>query len=330
MRVVRVTRFGGPEVLVVGEAPDPVAGSGQVVVEVAVAGMTFVETRIRAGTDPWHAPPELPYVPGGVVAGRVGEIGPDVDPGWSGRRVLAETGDEGGFAERALAAVADLIPVPDGLDLAGAVALHTDGSTAAGLVEGARIRAGEWVLVEAAAGGVGTLLVQLAVAVGARVVGAARGARKLDLVRELGAAAAVDYSEPDWTRQLLRATGGAGPDVVFDGVGGEIGRAAFATAARGGRFSVHGGSGGPATEIDPAEAGRRGVEVIGIEQLSGFGPHMRRWAGQVMSAAVAGRLRPVIGQTYPLERAADAHAAVQERRSTGKTLLLVRPRARRR
>ncbi|GAA4210746.1 zinc-binding dehydrogenase [Streptosporangium oxazolinicum] len=323
MRVVRVTRFGGPEVLVPGEAPDPVAGPGQVVVEVSVAGITFVETQIRRGVDRWHARPEPPYVPGGTVAGRVSSLGAGVDPDWSGRRVIAGTREGGGFAERAVAATQDLIPVPEGLGLTEAVALHTDGGTALGLVEGARIRPGEWVLVEAAGGGVGSLLVQLAQAAGARVVGAARGARKLELARDLGAEAAVDYSDPGWTDRVREATGGSGPDVVFDGVGGEIGRAAFEVTAEGGRFSVHGASSGQVTAIDPERARRRAVEVIGIEQLFDFGPRMGRWAERVMSETVAGRIRPVIGQTFPLERAADAHAAIESRAALGKTLLLI-------
>ncbi|MGW4959181.1 zinc-binding dehydrogenase [Nonomuraea sp. NPDC004186] len=321
MRVVRVTGFGGPEVLVPGEAPDPVAGPGQVVVEVAVAGVTFVETQIRRGTDQWHARPELPYVPGGLVAGRVSSAGEGVDPAWAGRRVIAGTGETGGFAERAVAVAEDLFPVPDGLELPEAVALHSDGSTAQGLIEGAKVRPGEWVLVEAAAGGVGSLLVQLARTAGARVVGAARGSRKLDLIRELGAEAAVDYSEPGWTGRVLEATGGAGPDVVFDGVGGEIGRAAFEVTARGGRFSVHGASSGEVTVVDPAR--REDVDVIGIEQLFDFGPHLARWAEQMMAQAAAGLVRPVIGQTFPLERAADAHAAIEHRTALGKTLLLI-------
>ncbi|MFG6192703.1 zinc-binding dehydrogenase [Nonomuraea sp. JJY05] len=323
MRVVRVIGFGGPEVLVPGEAPDPEAGPGQVVVEVAVAGVTFVETQIRRGTDKWHARPELPYVPGGLVAGRVSSAGEEVDPAWVGRRVIAGTGETGGFAERAVAAVEDLFAVPDGLGLPEAVALHSDGSTAQGLIEGAKVRPGEWVLVEAAAGGVGSLLVQLARTAGARVVGAARGSRKLDLIRELGAEAAVDYSEPGWTERVLEATGGAGPEVVFDGVGGEIGRAAFEVTARGGRFSVHGASSGEATVIDPEQARRKDVEVIGIEQLFDFGPHVVRWAEQMMAQAAAGLVRPVIGQTFPLERAADAHAAIEYRTALGKTLLLI-------
>jgi NADPH2:quinone reductase len=323
MRVVHVTRFGGPEVLLAGEVPDPVAEQGQVVVEVSAAGITFVETQIRRGVDEWHDRPELPYVPGGVVAGQVGSVGAGVDPGWLGRRVIAETGQTGGFAQLAAVDVAGLIPVPDGLGLPEAAALHPDGSTALGLVEGVRIRPAEWVLIEAAGGGVGSLLVQLARSAGARIVGAARGKRKLDLARKLGADAVVDYSEPDWTKQVLDATGGTGPDVVFDGVGGEIGRAAFEIVGRGGRFSMHGAASGEPTVVDPAEAHRRGVTVIGIEQLFAFGPSMRQWAERVMSEAVAGRIRPIIGQTFPLERAADAHACIESRSGVGKTLLLV-------
>ncbi|MER7164752.1 zinc-binding dehydrogenase [Micromonospora sp. NPDC000207] len=324
MRAVQVTRFGGPEVLVSAEVPEPVAGPGQVLVTVAVAGMSFVETQIRRGADRWHARPELPYVPGSVVAGRVTAVGAGVESDWVGRRVLANLpGHMGGFAERAVTGVADLAVVPDGLGLPEAVALHSNGSAALGLARGAGIRSGEWVLVEAAAGGVGTLLVQLARLAGARVVGAARGQRKLDLVGELGADVTVDYSEPGWTDRVRAATGGTGPDLVFDGVGGEIGRAAFEVTAVGGRFSVHGAASGRPTVIDPEEARRRRIQVIGIEQLPGFGPNMLGWAGEMMALAVDGRIRPVVGQTFPLDRAAEAHASIESRTGVGKTLLLL-------
>lgn len=323
MRAVLVTRFGGPEVMVLGEVPDPVPGPGQAVVDVAVSGVTFVETQMRAGTDRWHERPALPYVPGGMVAGRVSAAGDGTDPGWVGRRVLAGTGNTGGFAERAVVDAIELIPVPDRLDLSDAVALHTDGSTATGLVEGAQIKAGDWVLVEAAAGGVGSLLVQLAVTAGAHVVAAARGERKLDATRALGAEIAVDYSQPGWAEQVREATGGSGPDVVFDGVGGAIGRAAFEVTARGGRFSVHGASSGEPTIIDPQEAHTRGVQVLPIEQLFTFGPKMRGWAEQIMAETAAGRVRPMIGQTFPLEQAAAAHAAIESRQALGKTLITV-------
>jgi NADPH2:quinone reductase len=323
MRVVEAVGFGGPEVLVPGERPDPVAAAGQVVVDVAVAGLTFVETQIRRGTDRWHERPALPYVPGGLVAGVVSATGSGVDPAWLGRRVVAGTGETGGFAERAVAPVDDVFPVPDGVALPQAVALYSDGATALGLVEQAGLRPDDRVLVEAAAGGVGSLLVQLARVAGAWVVGAARGPRKLDVVRELGAEAAVDYSEPGWAGRLLDATGGLGPTVVFDGVGGPIGRAAFEVTARAGRFSIHGASSGEVTRVDPAEALDRGVRVIGIEQLFGFGPHVRGWAERMMSYAAAGLVRPLIGQTFALDRAADAHAAVENRTAVGKTLLIV-------
>lgn len=320
MRAVFVTRFGGPEVMVLGEAPDPAPGAGQVLVDVAFAGVTFVETQIRAGTDRWHERPELPFVPGGMVAGRVGAAGDGVDAEWVGRRVLAGTGETGGFAERAVADAGELIPVPDGLDLSTALALHTDGSTALGLVEGARVKPGDWVLVEAAAGGVGSILVQLAAAAGAHVVAAARGTRKLDAARALGAVAVVDYSEPGWAERVREVTGG-GPDVVFDGVGGAIGRAAFEITAGGGRFSVHGASSGEPTVVDPQEALDRGVQVLALEQLFTFGPRMHGWAEQIMAAAAAGRVRPMVGQTFPLDRAADAHAAIESRQALGKTLI---------
>jgi NADPH2:quinone reductase len=245
-----------------------------------------------------------------------------VDPGWVGRRVVART-EGGGYAERAVVPAEGLVPVPDGLGLLEAAALLHDGPTALGLVEGAGMRPGEWALVLAAGGGMGTLLVQLARAAGARVVGAARGEGKLGLVRELGAEVAVDYSEAGWPGRVREATGGAGPDVVFDGVGGRIGEEAFGITSRGGRFSAHGAASGNFADVDPQDAERRGVSVVGIERVQFAPADARRLAGQAMSEAAAGRLRPVVGQTFPLDRAADAHAAMEARGVVGKTLLLV-------
>lgn len=320
MRVAEVVAFGGPEMLVPGKRPDPVAGPGEVVVDVAVASVTFVETQIRRGFHPWHAKPQLPYVPGGLVGGHAGTAG----------RVVARTDGTGGFAERAVVPAAALFPVPDGLGLPEAVTLHSDGSTAYGLIERVKIVPGDRVLVEAAAGGVGSLLVQLARAAGAQVIGAARGARKLALVRELGADVVVDYSREGWTRQVLEATDGTGPTVVFDGVGGPIGRAAYELTARDGRFSIHGASSGEPTRADStradptrADRARRGIEVIGIDQLSGFAPEIPRRAARMMALAAEGSVRPVIGQTFPLDQAAAAHAAVESRATLGKTLIVM-------
>jgi NADPH2:quinone reductase len=306
------------------EAADPVAAPGQVVVDVSAADVLFVETRIRRGGGGRYFDVTPPYVPGGGVAGRVRSVGEGVDPGWVGRPVVTSTAERGGYAEQVAVPSEGLIPVPDGVDLREAAALLHDGNTAFGLLEGTGIEAGEWVLVTAAGGGLGILLVQLARVAGARAIGAARGKRKLDLILELGADAAVDYSQPDWTERVREATGGAGPDVVFDGAGGQIGLAAFEATARGGRFSAHGAASGGFAAIDPQEAERRGVTVRGIEQVRGAAPEIaRRRLERALAEAAAGRIRPVIGQTFPLERAADAHAAIESRDVLGKTLLVI-------
>ncbi|MGW4405273.1 zinc-binding dehydrogenase [Nonomuraea sp. NPDC004702] len=324
MRVVQVTRFGGPEVLETRTVPDPVAGPGEVVVKVRFAEINFIETQLRRGITPGPPLPEPPYVPGAGVGGLVLAVGDDVDAGLVGRRVVTRTpGFGGGNAELVVARAADLIEVPDALALADATALLIDGNTAVGLVANAAIRPGERVLVQAAAGGLGSLLVQLARAAGARVIGTAGGAAKLAVVAGLGAEATVDYSRPGWTQEVLDATGGHGLDVVFDGVGGELGRQAFEVTARGGRFSVHGASSGSATTVDPAEADRRGVTVIGLEQLAALGQDGNERAVHALAEAAAGRLKAVVGRTFPLERVAEAHAAIEARAVNGKTLLEV-------
>ena len=310
--------------LVPSRLPDPVAGTGQVVVEVAVAAIDFVQTQLRQGITPGPPLPEPPYVPGATVAGEVTSVGAGVDRAWIGRRVVTHTASGwGGNAERAVAAVEGLVIVPAAVGLREAAALRDDGSTALGLVERAGVRAGEWVLVEAAAGGLGSLLVQFARAAGARVVGAARGKRKLDLITELGAEAVVDYSEPGWSARVRAATGGRGADVVFDGVGGRLGREAFAAVADGGRFSLHGAASGTVTEIDAAEAQRREVTVIEIMQLMRIGTDSKGLAERVLAEAAAARISPVIGQTFPLDQAAAAHAAIEARQVLGKTLLII-------
>ena len=322
VRVVQATQFGSPDVLVIRETSDPLAGYAQAVVDVAVVDVLFVETEIRrqGGGDYFAVQP--PYVPGSGVAGRVMTVGQAVDVGWVGQRVVAYTGEGGGYVERAVVPADGLIRVPDGLGLAEAAALLHDGNTAVGLFEGTGAVAGEWVLVTAAGGGLGLLLVQLAHAAGARVIAAARGKHKLDLARTLGADVIVDYSEASWLERVVAASGGTGPNVVFDGVGGQIGRDAFEVITRGGRFSAHGASSGAFAEIDPEEARWRGVTVRGIEQVQGR-DQWRRRATHALAEAAAGRIKPIIGQTFPLERAADAHAAIESRAVTGKTLLLI-------
>ncbi|NRQ35434.1 zinc-binding dehydrogenase [Nonomuraea sp. NN258] len=305
MRAVVLRRYGGPESLVVEEVPDPVPGPGQVLIGVSVAGITFVETQVRADRGPRRA--ELPAILGNGVAGTVLAVADDVPDSLVGTQVVSTLGGYGGYAELAVAAAADLIPVPAGLTPEWAVALLADGRTAVGLMRAADVRAGERVLVEAAGGGVGSLLVQLAREAGAHVIGAASSAAKRELAERLGAEQTVDYTLTGWTDQVR------GPlDVVFDGVGGQIGAAAQELLRDGGRLSVYGMAGGAMTTADAR-----------LKQV-GFPPvNLRELAEEALARAAAGRLRPTIGLTLPLEAAGEAHAAIESRTVTGKTLLTV-------
>jgi NADPH:quinone reductase len=325
MRIVQATSFGGPEVLAVATAPDPVARPGQAVVRVAAADVLFFDAMIRYGLAAAFVPLRPPYIPGNGVAGEVISAGDGVEPHWIGRRVVAHTGEAGGgggYAEQALVPAAALVPVPAELGLPAAAALLHDGATALDLAESIGIWQGEWVLVVGAGGGLGLLLVQLAHAAGAHVIAAARGRSKLNLALELGAEVTADYSEPDWPRKVLTATAGIRPDVVFDGAGTHLGQAAFTITADGGRFSAHGSASGGFALIDPQEARRRGITIRGIEQVQFTPDRLQLLTARALAEAAAGRIRPVIGQTFPLDQAAEAHTAIESRSVTGKTLLL--------
>jgi NADPH:quinone reductase len=317
VRAVWLKETGGPELLMPGDAADPVAGPGQVLIEVELANITFVETQVRAGTAPFSL--ELPAIPGNGVGGVVAAVGPGVDEELAGRRVVSSLGGSGGYAELAVADAAGVIEVPEGLGLDVALALLADGRTAVSLVRAAAPQAGDRVLVEAAAGGVGSLLVQLSTGQGADVVAAAGGERKLELARELGARVAVDYRKPDWSQRVREECGGV--DVVFDGVGGDVARGAFGLLAPGGRMVSFGLASGEWASVSDEDAAARSVELV--RPVRPTREEQRELAESALAEAVAGRLRPVIGQRFPLERAADAHAAIESRATVGKTLLEV-------
>ncbi|WFE51075.1 zinc-binding dehydrogenase [Micromonospora sp. WMMD1155] len=315
MRAIWLHEFGGPEVLVPETTPDPTPGPDQVLIDVAHVNITFVETQQRSGRPgPFRVTP--PLIPGNGAGGVITAVGSDVDPTLTGRRVISATGGSGAYAERVVVDASAPIEVPAELALDEAVALLADGRTAIMLVEAVAVRPGDRVLVEAAAGGVGNLLVQLASRSGARVVGAAGGQRKVELLPGLGAELAVDYRRPDWPDLVRAAMGGV--DVVFDGVGGATAQAAFDLVEPGGRMISFGLASG---EWSPVSA-----EVAAARQVTQIRPNvpparLRAYTRQALADAVAGRLRPLIGQRFPLERAADAHAAIEARTTVGKTLL---------
>jgi NADPH:quinone reductase len=310
VRAVVMREFGPPEVLEPAEVDEVQAGPGEVVIEVELANVTFVETRVRAGRPPHPSMfPALPAILGNGVGGTV----------TGGRQVVASLNGTGGYAERAVGPAARLIEVPDGVSLRDAVALLADGRTALALAGRAGLRAGDTVLVEAPAGGVGTLLVQIARNAGARVVALAGQPRKLAIARDLGAELTVDYSHDGWDTRVRDAVGEV--DVVFDGVGGDIGLAAFGLLASGGRFCPFGMASGTFTPVTAELAQARHITLRG-----GAAASPEELAGLVRTAlaeAAAGRLRPVIGQEFELVAAAAAHAAIEARITVGKTLLTV-------
>ncbi|GAA1018820.1 NADPH:quinone reductase [Acrocarpospora pleiomorpha] len=317
MFAVVLSEFGPPTNLTLTEVPDPVPGPGQVLVDVHLANITFVETQVRAGQAPNPAMlPPLPAILGNGVGGVVTAVGDGADPALVGRRVITTTGGRGGYAELAAVDATGLIDLPPELSLADAVALLADGRTAVGLIRAAALRPGETVLIEAAAGGVGSLLVQLARDAGARVVATAGGPRKAGIAKDLGADVAVDYTATGWADQIRSEVGEI--DVVFDGVGGQIGNAAAGLLRTGGRLSSYGMASGSFTTLP------EGKDITPIRGTPPTPPQMRGLTQAALTAAATGALKPLIGQRYPLARAADAHAAIASRATVGKTLLLVR------
>ncbi|GAA2213887.1 zinc-binding dehydrogenase [Nonomuraea monospora] len=321
MRAVWLREFGGPEVLRVEETPDPVPGEGQVLIETAAVGITFVETQVRSGSAPMPLP-ELPIIPGNGVAGTVVAVGPGVDAALAGQRVASTTGGTGGYAEKVAVDASLVIPIPDGLHHRDAVGLLNDGRTALGIAQVIAPAAGEWVLIGAAASGVSSLLIQLATRAGARVIAAAGSRTKLELAQSRGAEAGVDYTQPGWAERVREVTGGLGVDVACDPAGGDIGRAAFELVREGGRFLAFGAGSGSMTVIEPEEAAGRGVTLVSMGAAFPSPEAVRELSVRALAEGAADRLRPVIGQTFPLERAADAHAAIAKRATLGKTLLI--------
>ncbi|MGA5503236.1 zinc-binding dehydrogenase [Streptomyces umbrinus] len=321
MRAAQVTRFGDPSVLITTDLPDPVPAPGEVLIDVAYADTIFVETQIRSGWGGEYFPVTPPYVPGGGVAGVVSALGPDVPAQWLGRRVTSFV--TGAYAERAVATASALTPVPDSLDLLDAAALVHDGVTSTGLLELTAVTETDRVLILGASGGMGTLLVQLAHARGARVVGVARGEAKLTLVRDLGADAVVDATSPDWPAQARHALGGpdGAADVILDGVGGQLGASAFPLTANGGRFSAHGAPTGGFALVNPTEAKHRDITLFGIGDVQFSRTDLSRLTAYALGEAAAGRLRAVVGEVFSLEEAGAAHRAVEGRELLGKVVL---------
>lgn len=333
MHAIRLHAFGPAENLTYEQTPDPVPGTGQVRIRVAAAGVHLLDTALREGAQgPFPTPTALPTIPGREVAGTVDAVGEGTDPSWLGKRVVAHLGmNPGGYAELAVTDTARLHALPDHLGEAEAVAMIGTGRTTLGILQFTELGPDSVAIVPAAAGGIGTLLVQYAKNAGATVIGLAGGPAKVALVRENGADLAVDYTRPEWpdeVRAYLEPLGKSAT-VVFDSVGGETGRTAVDLLGKGGQHIVFGWSGAGLHDGEPLTYTAEELASRGITSESVLGPVMIQKAGgdvrglelAALDAASTGTLRPAVHR-FPLADAAGAHRALENRGTTGKVVLV--------
>jgi NADPH:quinone reductase len=313
MRAIQQREFGGPEVLELVDLPIPEPGEGEVLIRVSRAGMNFSDTHQRR--DDYLAKQELPLVPGTEVAG----VRED-----TGERVVALSG-KGGYAQYAVAPAALTFPIREGVEDGTALALLVQGLTAWHLYRtSARVQPGESVVIIAAAGGVGSLAVQLGKPMGAgRVIATASTQAKRDLTLELGADAAVDADAEGLKERLIEANLGRQVDVVFEMAGGPVFDACLAALAPFGRLVTYGIASGKGNEVHTRKLMGRSRAVVGFWLMHCLGrPAMVDEAlADLYDRAAQGKLRAVIGATYPLSEARQAQIDLAERRTTGKVLL---------
>jgi NADPH2:quinone reductase len=313
MRAIQMTEFGGPEVLKLVELPTPDPGPGEVLIRVTRAGMNFADTHTR--TNSYVQKATLPLVPGGEVAG----VRED-----SGERVVALVGS-GGYAQYATAPADVVFPIPDELDDGSALAMIVQGLTAWHLYRTAgRVAEGESVVVHGAAGGVGSLAVQLGHSLGAgRVIATASTPEKRAIALELGADVAVDPEPDGLTDRLIGANSGAPVDVVFEMSGGEVFDASYRALAPFGRIVAYGIATNQPNELSTGSLLRHSRAVVGfylfhcLERPGMFGEAL----SELFARAARGELKVIVGSTYPLAQAAQAQIDLRERRTTGKLLL---------
>lgn len=321
MRVVRVEEHGGPEVLQASEQPAPRPGPGQLLVDVAAAGVNFMDIYQREGRPPYAA--NLPFVPGAEGAGTVAEVGPGVDGFAAGDRV-AWSGAPGSYAEQVVIPAGSALAVPAGVDLRTAAAVLLQGLTAHYLCHSTYpVAEGDIAVVHAAAGGVGLLLTQMIAMRGGVVIGTASTKAKAVLARQAGAAQVAEYE--NFGAVVRDVTGGRGAAVVYDGVGQATFDASLAALRPRGYMVLYGAASGPVPPFELQRLNTGGSLYITRPTLAHYMASRDEltWrAGDLFAWIGEGRLSVRIGGSYPLGEAARAHADLAARRTTGKLLLL--------
>ncbi len=320
MKAVRVHELGGPEVLRYEEVPAPEAGPGQAVVKVEALGVNFIDCYFRTGA--YKA--ALPFIPGMEAAGTVAATGPGVTRVRAGDRV-AYAPHMGAYAEYAAVPVDRLVPIPAGLEARTAAAVILQGLTAHYLATSVYpLKGGDTALVHAAAGGVGLLLIQIAKMRGSRVIGTVSTPAKAELARNAGADAVILYTEQDFEAEVRRLTGGAGVNVVYDGVGQSTFDGSLKCLALRGTLALYGQSSGPVPPVDPLRLWDRSVFLArpALLHYTHTREELLQRAGDVLNWVVSGKLHVTVSRTLPLAQAAEAHRLLEGRQTTGKLLLV--------
>jgi len=322
MKGIQIKRYGGPEVLEYGELPDPVPGAGQALVNVHVAGVNFTDIYQRTG----RYAGTLPFTPGVEGVGVVERVGSDVTDVRAGDRV-GWVMIKGGYAQRVVLPAQRLVPIPNGVDDRTACALLLQGMTAHFLLRDCyRVQKGEWVLIHAAAGGVGLLAVQIAHAIGARIIGTTSTGEKAALARAAGADEVVLYTQEDFQQAARRITGGDGVSVVYDSVGKTTFDKSLDSLRPRGYMVLFGASSGPVAPIDPMILNAKGSLFLTRPTLGNYVSTRAELLGRaddLFAWAAKGELTVRAEHDYALADAARAHADVEARKTTGKVLLTI-------
>ncbi|PDM40176.1 MULTISPECIES: quinone oxidoreductase [unclassified Geobacillus] len=323
MKVVQFTEYGGPEVLQMVEMERPIPTGRRVLIKVEAIGVNYADTARREGH--YVVPTPLPFIPGAEVAGVVSEVGEDVTSVHIGQRVVALI-ESGGYAEYVNVDERGVIPIPDELDFQQAVALPVQGLSAYHILKTmGRLEEGETVLIHAAAGGVGTLAVQLAKIFRAgNIIATASTKEKRALAKQLGADAAIDYTKEGWKDEVLEYTNGKGVDVALEMAGGDIFHQTLDCLAPFGRLVVYGVASGQFTRMNPARLMGKNLSVIGffLPQIMRKSELYQQSLQELLTYVQTGKLILAIGGVYPLEQAAEVHRLLQSRKTHGKLILV--------
>lgn len=325
MKAVLCKAFGPAESLVLEDIASPEPKKNEVLLQVHAAGVNFPDTLIIEGK--YQFKPPFPFSPGGEAAGVVGAVGEKVSHVKPGDRVMALTG-WGSFAEEVAVPGYSVMPIPDGMDFASAAAFGmTYGTSMHALKQRANLQPGETLLVLGASGGVGLAAVEIGKAMGAKVIAAASSEAKLEVAKAAGADVLINYSEGSLKDKLKAITGGQGVDVIYDPVGGDLFEEAFRSIAWNGRMLVVGFASGTIPSLPANLTLLKGASLVGVFWGSFAQRQPQDNAAnfqQLFAWFAEGKIKPLVSQTFPLEKAADAINHLGQRKAVGKVVVTVR------